>query len=501
MLYLGDILKEILYFIKDVLCIYEDKYDKLGNIFIYSVEFFNNKSEMVINISDFSVSLKDMLADLENFIKRKFNLKSVKIVGKEIEDKIEKSEIIKEIEIRKDDYLFPKPIFETACPIFGNKITGKPVNINKVEKSTNIIIWGKVFDVSVSSNRFDCFCYVRITDYTSSISLKLNKRDSDKSLFDSFKNIKKDQCILVSGRAYFDDFEKEIVVLPKDISIIEMVKVVDKSEKRRAELHAHTLMSAMDGMNSAEDLIKRALEFGHNAIAITDHGVVQSFPDMMNVSKKVKSTNPNFKIIYGMESYFVDDSDDFNSSINEIDVDSSYVCFDLETTGLSASTERIIEIGAVKILNGKLSEEFCTFVNPGKRIPKKLVELTGISDDMVRDAPDESEAISKFIEYCGDCDILVAHNAPFDVSFLKAAIERCNIAFNFKSIDTVPLCRSKIKVIKNYKLSTVSKYFNLPDFTHHRACDDARTLALIFLKLIESSNVNDVKNLGDIFSS
>ena len=494
-------MKKILDFIRDVLYIYENKYNKLGDIFIYSIEFFNNKSEMVINVSNFAVSLKTMLDELESCIKKKFSLKSVKIVGKEIEDEIEKSEILKEIEIRKDDYLLPKPIFETACPIFGNKITGNPTNINQVEKSTNVIVWGKVFDVSNLSNRFDSFCYMRITDYTGSISLKLNKRDSDKSLFDSFKNIKKDQCILVGGRAYFDEFEKEIVIFPKDINLIEIVKVVDKSEKKRSELHAHTLMSAMDGMNSAEDLIKRALEFGHNAVAITDHGVVQSFPDMMNFSKKIKSTNPNFKVIYGIENYFVDDSDDFNSSINEVDVDSSYVCFDLETTGLSAATERIIEIGAVKILNGKLSEEFCTFVNPGKKIPKKLVELTGISDDMVRDAPDENEAISKFIEYCGDCDILVAHNAPFDVSFLKAAIERCNITFNFKSIDTIPLCRSRIKVIKNYKLSTVSKYFNLPDFTHHRACDDARTLALIFLKLIESSNINDVKNLGDIFSS
>ena len=484
-------------FFKNIIFIDNDEIGYLEGVIVDSIDFFENKTKMIINVSGYDNIPESVVHSLENKMRKHLELDSVN-VNLNIK---ERPKISKEIEIRTDEHLLPSPILESAVPIFGKKISHYPVSINSVERAKNVVVWGKVFDVPILSNRFDSFCNVKITDYHGSISLKLNKKDSDKELFESFIGIKKGDTILVGGRSYYDEFEKEIVILPKVINSIETVKVVDNAPEKRIELHLHTSMSAMDGMNSAEDLINRALEFGHKAVAITDHGVVQAYPDAMNIVKKIRKSNPDFKVIYGIEDYFVDDCEDFNSNMNDIGIDTSFVCFDLETTGFSAATERIIEIGAVRIEDGKVTDEFCTFVNPGKHIPSKITDLTGISDDMVSNAPNEYNAISKFVKYCGDSNVLIAHNAPFDVSFLNAALKRCEINFEFKSIDTVPLCRSSIKVIKNYKLSTVAQYFKLPEFEHHRASDDARTLALIFLKLLGEHKDSVKMNLGDIFSS
>ena len=170
--------------------------------------------------------------------------------------------------------------------------------------------------------------------------------------------------------------------------------------------------------------------------------------------------------------------------IKTINTNTSYICFDLETTGLSAANNKIIEIGAVRIVNGKIEDEFCTLVNPGIKIPRKIIKITGINNEMISDAPCELEAIQKFINFCKNSAVLVAHNATFDVSFLVSALKRYNLNFNFKYIDTLTLCRNKIKFIKDHKLSTIAKYFKLPKFNYHRANDDAKTLAMIFLKLL-----------------
>ena len=474
--------------------------NKFEFTYIKNIEIFKLEKKILINLSGNQEIPDNILKNTEKIIQNFFELNSVKIIldFENLDSKNNEEKECSEIEIRKDKYLLPQILPDTAEPIFGNKITDKIINIKNIEKSSNVTIWGDIFDIHINSNRFDSFVSVKITDYTGSTSLKINKKESE-NIYNILIKLKKNDTILVSGRAYYDDFEQEIIILPKIINSVKKVKIVDKQEKKRIELHLHTSMSAMDGMNSAEQLITRALEFGHEAIAITDHGVVQAFPDIMNFYKKIKVKNPNFKVIYGIENYFVDDSDDLNSDIKEVDADSSYICFDLETTGFSAVTERIIEIGAVRIINGEIKDEFCTFVNPKKNIPKKITELTGINNEMVSNAPDELEAVQKFIDYCGKSNILVAHNAAFDVSFLKSALKRCNLNFDFKSIDTVALCRAKINLIKNYKLSTVAKYFNLPEFNHHRANDDARTLALIFLKLLPEDTKN--KKLGEIFEN
>ena len=494
-------MKKLLDFLKKKLDIHNLENENLDEIFINFVEINKSKSEIIFHVESETNIYSESFHELEKKLKKKIDAKNIEFIF----DK--KSEIVnnlaEEIEIRKGDYLLPKIIPGSSSVIFGDNIQKNPINIKDIQNSSNVVIWGDVFDVNLYSSRFDTYCCIKITDYTGSITLKMSIKDADKSVYDKFSGIKNKSTILVSGRAYYDEFEKEVVILPKSISYVKKIKVVDKSAQKRIELHLHTSMSAMDGMNSAEELINRAIEFGHEAVAITDHGVVQAFPDAMNIAKKMKSQNKKFKIIYGIEDYFIDDSEDLNSDIKDVDLGSSYICFDLETTGFSAVTERIIEIGAVRIINNEIVDEFCTFVNPGKKIPKKITDLTGINDDMVVDAPNEKEALKKFFDYCGDVDVFVAHNAVFDVSFLKAAMKRCDINLDFKSIDTVPLCRASIKVIKNYKLSTVAEYFNLPEFAHHRANDDARTLALIFLKLIDLKSKDDPsgKNLGDIFSN
>ena len=471
--------------------------ENFENSIIKRIIFFDKKNEISVEIlSEFEIN-NDILENISKRIKDKFNLNCIKIEN----ILLEKGNDVKEIEIRKDKFILPQIVRSSASNIFGGKILLDYINIKDVKRKTNVVIWGDIFDISKSISKLDSFCSIKMTDYTGSINLKLSKSDCNDEVFNLFSNIEKGKTILVSGRAYFDEFEKEVVILPKAVNYVNKVQVVDKSERKRIELHMHTSMSAMDGMSSVESLIDRAVEFGHEAVAITDHGVVQAFPDAMNHLKKIRGKGKNIKVIYGVEDYFVDDSEDLNTDMNDIDINSSYVCFDFETTGFSAVTERIIEIGAVKISKeGKISEEFSTFVNPEKKIPSKVSELTGITDDMVKNAPKEFEAIKKFIDYCSDSPILIAHNAMFDVSFLKAALSRCNLTFDFKFIDTIPLCKSKISVIKNYKLSTIAQYFNLSDFEFHRACDDARALAIIFLKLIGTSNDHNAQKLGDIFS-
>ena len=466
------------------------------DVFLKKIDFFKSENKVLIELCSSSIVQQSVLDKISYFVKNEFNLSHVDVVCNS-----EEKNIPKEIEIREGTFLLPRPNLNNISVIFGNFKNKTTTNIKDVKRASNVTIWGDIFDTSLSISKNDSFLSVKITDYTSSINLKLGKNDCDSNTFDSFSNLKKNETIIVNGRAYYDEFEKEVVILPKSVGHINKVKIVDNSNEKRIELHMHTSMSSMDGMSSVNKLIDRAIEFGHKAVAITDHGVVQAFPDAMNHLKQLKSKGKSIKVIYGVEDYFVDDSEESDLDINDIDIDSSYICFDLETTGFSSTSERIIEIGAVKILkDGTISDEFCTFVNPEKNIPKKISELTGITNDMVNNAPNELEAITKFIEYCGNSRILVAHNAVFDVSFLKAALSRCNIDFEFKYIDTIPLCKSQIKLIKNYKLSTVAKYFNLPEFEFHRACDDARALAMIFLNLIKSANSKDAKKLGDIFN-
>ena len=315
------------------------------------------------------------------------------------------------------------------------------------------------------------------------------------------KILKKGTAIKVSGKLSSDKFLNELIVSAYNIEIFTEEPEVDTAEEKRVELHLHTNMSAMDGISDVSEIVNKACSWGHKAIAITDHGVVQAFPDAAMAAQKLKKAGKDIKIIYGIEGYMVND-DDYNSKeakdaqVGEFDdiaaVKScrNLVVFDIETTGLNAEFERITEIGAIKIVDGQISETFNTFVNPQKPIPQRITELTGITDDMIKDAPKEDEALTKFLDFCNVSTepIFVAHNAKFDMSFISATANRCGIKIPTRYIDTVKIARILYPELKNHKLDTVADYLDVGDFNHHRACDDADVLARIVLKM--QSDIN-----------
>ena len=316
----------------------------------------------------------------------------------------------------------PQIILETARPILGNLPKKEPVPISEATiEAGRITVWGEVFDIESRETRDGSrkIYSIDITDYTNSITLKLIQQANDCSKIDA---IKKGTALLVTGSVEYDKYDRENVMRPNAIARAEMVEVVDTAKEKRVELHLHTNMSAMDGMTPAGELIDRAYKWGQKALAITDHGVAQAFPDAMNAWLKIKKGGGEFKVIYGVESYFVNDLVPAVTGETDKPLNTDYICFDLETTGLSSSKERITEIGAVRVHNGEITESFNTFVDPEKPIPAKITELTGITDEMVAGAPKEEEAVRKFFEFCGEDVILVAHNANFDTSFLRLSL-------------------------------------------------------------------------------
>ena len=409
---------------------------------------------------------------------------TIEVVAK-AESKSIKLKESKSISVREGEFLTPSVVLSSARPIYGKAIKGTPIPIRKLAPdSGNVTIWGEVFSADQRETRDGLrkIYSINITDYTGSMTLKLIE---EKPQWNQLDAIKKGTSLLVRGEVNYDKYDREIVLRPRAMCTVEQVKVVDDAEVKRVELHLHTNMSSMDGMTPAGDLIERAYQWGHKAIAITDHGVAQAYPDAMNAVNRIKGKGGNFKVLYGTEAYFVNDAVAVVTGGSQMSLTGEFISFDIETTGLSALSDRITEIGAVRIVDGKITESFNTFCNPERPIPPKIVELTGITDDMVKDAPSEKEAVSAFLEFCGKNAVLLAHNAPFDTSFIKAACKRHEMEFFYTYIDTVPMCRAMIKSgIKNYKLDTVAKHLKLAPFNHHRASDDATVLANIFLVLL-----------------
>ncbi len=437
-------------------------------------------------------------------VKRESLVEEVEIYESKIKEKPNEkkknSVTVNSINIRKGENLVPQILLSTLRPLYGNIIKGKPIPIKKIAPdSGSVIIWGDIFYKNFNETRDKRrkIYTIYITDYTGSMTLKIIEEKEKCKAIDSIQN---GESILVRGDINYDKYEREIVLRPKSICRVDKQKITDDAEEKRVELHLHTNMSAMDGVNTVDQIIKRANEWGHKAVAVTDHGVAQAFPEAMNAINKIKKDGSNMKIIYGVEAYFVDDMVESVSGDSDMPIDGEFICFDIETTGLSAKYERITEIGAVRVVNGEIKDKFSTFVNPQKNIPPKITDITGITDDMVKDAPLESEAIKSFLEFCGKSSVLVAHNAPFDISFIKAAANRLNVEFTNTYIDTVPMCRSMLTGIKNCKLDTVVSYLKLPSFNHHRATDDAIALANIFISLIErlkeDTNAKSTKDIN-----
>lgn len=405
----------------------------------------------------------------------------------------------KEIEVRKGKFITPQIIPESVRPLYGRAGNGKIIPVSAVAyDSGKVSVWGDVFafEKKVTRSGDKNIITIDITDYTGSITVKVFGPIKNTSIVEQ---VKVGDAIVVSGDVEFDKFAGGIVINARSISTAKKVKVVDNAPKKRVELHLHTNMSQMDGMTPAKDLINRAASWGHPAIAITDHGVAQAFPEAMNTAKRINSDGEKIKILYGTEAYFIDDLVESVSGVQNESLDGTFICFDLETTGLSAKKDKITEIGAVKVVNGEVVDEFSTFANPEMPIPAKITELTGINDSMVKDAPSQSEAVKAFLDFA-DGGILVAHNAPFDTGFIRVACENMGVPYNYTSIDTVVICRNILKDIKNSKLDTVAKYLRLGDFNHHRATDDARMLSAIFVELCKrlksDYNINEVKDIN-----
>ncbi len=377
----------------------------------------------------------------------------------------------------------------TVKVLIGKAINERPIPLSEVtSESGKVLVWGDIISLNRKETRDgEKYIYaIDFTDYTNSNTLKLicgKKRDKVK--IEKLEELKKGTTILVRGEASYDTFDREVSIRPFDISCAQKKLRVDDAQHKRVELHCHTNMSAIDGMTSAKDLIMRAYQWGHKALAITDHGVVQAYPEVMNTVSDIRRSGGEFKPIYGVEAYLVPDSIDAVSGEISADLDDETIVFDVETTGFSPYNDRIIEIGAVRLIKGEIVDTFSMLVNPKRTISAKITELTSITNEMVKDAPFEEEAIRAFVSFCGNACVLVAHNAPFDTSFLDAATGRYGLALSYASIDTVPMARALLPQLKNHKLDTVAGAFELDNFKHHRASDDAEVLAKIYLRFVE----------------
>ena len=376
--------------------------------------------------------------------------------------------------------------------IKGKNITQDATLINNINiESGNVVVEGKVFNFEyrIFNNNKGIVSF-NITDFSNSINIKTFEKKENIELMNIF--FAENNYVKIKGDVQFDKYTKDIVIMAKDIQQLDYHEKKDDCKNKRVELHTHSKFSAMDGVTNIKDLVKKAAKCGHNAIAITDHGVLQAFPEAMKAGKE-----NNIKIIYGVEGYLVNDSEsvvwgDYSGNLNQ-----TFVVFDLETTGLSPMKDEITEIGAVKIKNGQIIDQFHTLVNPGCSIPYRITKLTGISDDLVKNAPKIKDVLPKFMEFCHH-NILIAHNAKFDISFIKNKARNINLNVKNAVLDTLALSRICLPHLKRHGLNNIVKHFGVKLENHHRALDDAQATADIFIKLIDLVKANGAKNIEDL---
>lgn len=426
---------------------------------------------------------------------------------KEIENKDILKQINQEISMTKQTVTSKphnqKQAFDYSAPknenvIMGRNILEDIITISNIdETSGQVAICGDIFKVEIIETKTGRkIITFNITDYTSSITVKCFPKPKD--VENVIDQVKVGLYCKIKGEAINDAYAKEVVLMARDIVKMTKIERMDMAEEKRVELHMHSQMSSMDGMTAVSKLIERASKWGHKAVAITDHGVVQAYPEAMESGKK-----NNIKIIYGIEAYLVDDGVPIATNAEGKNLEDTFVVFDLETTGFSSTNDKIIEIGAVKIKNGLVIEEFSQFINPKITIPYKITELTGITDEMVKDAEDIETVINKFKEFAKD-GILVAHNASFDVSFIKKSYDDMGYELNNAVLDTIPLAKFLFPELKRYKLNVVAKHLGISLENHHRAVDDAIATANILLQcfsLLKERNILDIETLNKEFLS
>ncbi len=389
----------------------------------------------------------------------------------------------------KDSHAAPPSETFYGKPFKGNAVPMQELNMDM----GTIIVEGRVFNVDHKELKKRNAYVVKfdMTDNTNSIRISRFMEATEAKPI--LENVKLGSVLRVQGKLTEDRFENEMVLKPYAMMPGSLPKRKDTAEgMKRVELHLHTSMSNMDALTVTKDASKQAAAWGHRAIAITDHGCVQSFTDALHVvedwkgAPKVAGTDETIKILYGCEGYYVNDVDDriVVHGSQDMTFDQEFVAFDLETTGLSSRTDRIIEIGAVILKDGQEVDRFQTFVDPERPLERKIVELTGITDEMLQGAPKIEEVLPKFLDFIGD-RILVAHNADFDTGFIRSECQRLGYEYRYTSADTLILSQNLLTHLNKFKLNIVSNALSLPDFNHHRAGDDAMTCGLIMVKLMQ----------------
>ncbi len=520
----GEVLKVNLY-MKGAAFLVAQKFDKglehlLLNLFnkTYIVEFIENVS------ADFEKTLiekrnleeKEALQKLEE--QAKIEIEQAK-ERKKIEAEKEKQKKLEEEEKRKEELRKQNPELAAKIEAYQNKdpevkdeesplIIGRSLSIRtdliKIadipmndDTEMPVCIDGEILGDSIDSREIKndkVILMFNIFDGTSTIACKvfLNK--------DKFKNAKarvaKAKGLRIEGVAKYSQYSREVEVMANTIiesTGIKQEKRVDNAKEKRVELHMHTQMSQMDAITPCSDLLKRAISWGWKSIAITDHGVVQSFPD---AHKYLEKTGADLKVIYGVEAYFVPDKDPCVFNSKKQDIDTEYCVFDLETTGISHITEKITEVGIIKIKNGEIIDTFECFVNPEKPIPEEVVAVTHITDEMVADAETIDKVMPKVLEFMGD-SVLVAHNADFDIGYMKYNCEKLGLKFENTYIDTLRLAKAIFPEFSKYKLGIIADKLGIKVDVAHRALDDVKTLVAVFKEMIEKAKDRNAKIIDD----
>ena len=415
--------------------------------------------------------------------------------AKEDQKEVEKQEVQ-----QREKPAFKKNYVKQRLPedkdiFYGRNFEGEETEIHEIiDEMGEVVVRGKIIQLETREIRNEkTIVMFAVTDFTDTIKAKVfTKNERLPELLDK---LKEGAFIKMKAVAMMDQFEHDIAL--GSVSGIKTIpdfteKRMDHSPVKRVELHCHTTMSDMDGVTDVKKLLKTAMGWGHQAMAITDHGVVQAFPDANHCVE-----GKDFKVIYGMEGYLVDDIKNIVTDSRGQSLDSTFVVFDIETTGFSAVNDRIIEIGAVKVENGMITEKFSEFVNPERPIPFEIEKLTSINDRMVEDAPNISVILPKFMDFCGG-SVLVAHNADFDTGFIRHNCEVLGLTYDYTYVDTLGIARSFLEGLKNYKLDTVVEAMGCTLANHHRAVDDAGATADVFVRFLERFKKKNIRDLDEL---
>ena len=382
--------------------------------------------------------------------------------------------------------------------IFGKSIGGVTKPMSEIDHAqgeelagTKINVKGQIIDIKqrICKNKKIAINF-EITDYTSTIACQLfrTQEETDELL----SQIKKEQWIQVEGSLAYDNFKNQIYLKPFAAGLSEETKRLDEAPEKRVELHLHSQYSTMDAVSKVKKIIKQAIDFQHDAIGITDHGVVQAYPEMMNYTK-----GKNIKVLYGVEGYLVDDGENIVTGTKEEDLLGEYIFFDLETTGLIPGKDVIIEIAATKIKNKQIIDTFSCLVNPHRKLSQKIVELTHITDDMLLEGKEIENAIEEFLEFCQD-HVLIAHNAKFDMGFIRTTLKNLGIEKEFTVIDTLAMARAILPTLNTHRLKKLATHYKIPMGQHHRALDDSICSSKIFFKLVEAAQNKEVFKLSEL---